>query len=194
MNPPRPKTILFLAANPTGTTPLRLDKEHREIEEGLRRAGQRDHFALQQKWAVRPRDLQRAILDHDPQIVHFSGHGAGEQGIVLEDDHGRAKPVSAEALRSLFGLFPKVECVLLNACYSEVQAEAIVGCVPYVIGMSQAIGDQAAITFATAFYDALGAGKRIDFAFQSGRAAIQLEGIPEHLTPVLKIGGARAPA
>ena len=185
MNRPRSRTILFLAANPANTNPLRLDEESREIDAGLRRARQRDGFEFRQSWAVRPQDLQRAILDYDPQIVHFAGHGAGEQGLVLEDEAGNAQPVSAEALGSLFGLYPQVECVLLNACYSELQAEAIVKHVQYVIGMKQAIGDKAAITFATAFYDALGAGKPIDFAFNSGCTAIQLAGIAEHLTPVL---------
>ena len=188
MNRPEPRTILFLAANPAGTTPLRLDEENREIDEGLRRSRHRDRFRLEQRWAVRPQDLQRAIFDYEPQIIHFSGHGDGEEGIVLEGDDGSAKPVSAEALESLFALFPQVECVLLNACHSELQAEAIAKHVKYVIGMRRAIGDGAAITFATAFYDALGAGKAIDFAFEAGRAAIQLAGIPEHLTPVLKGG------
>lgn len=185
MNRLRSRTILFLAANPVDTDPLRLDEESREIDEGLRRARQRDGFEFKQSWAIRAQDLQRAILDNEPQIVHFAGHGAGEQGLVLEDEDGNAKPVSAEALGSLFGLYPQVECVLLNACYSELQAEAIVKHVQYVIGMKQAIGDEAAITFATAFYDALGAGRPIDFAFKSGCTAIQLAGIAEQLTPVL---------
>jgi hypothetical protein len=191
MNEPRIRTILFLAANPAGTAHLRLDQESREIDEGLQRARQRDRFEFEQRWAVRPLDLQRAMLDCEPQIVHFSGHGAGERGIVLEGDDGSAKPVSGEALESLFSLFPQVECVLLNACHSEVQAEAIVKHVRYVIGMSQAVGDDAAITFATAFYDALGAGRGVEFAFRSGRTAIQLAGIPEELTPVLKVRGAQ---
>jgi hypothetical protein len=43
---------------------------------------------------------------------------------------------------------------VLNACYSEIQANAIVQHIDYVIGMSQAIGDTAAIKFAMGFYDA----------------------------------------
>jgi hypothetical protein len=85
------------------------------------------------------------LLDYEPQIVHFSGHGGGEQGLALEDEAGQAQLVSADALARLFKLFEgKVECVLLNACYSEVQAEAICQHVNYVIGMNQAIGDKAA--------------------------------------------------
>ena len=79
-----------------------------------------------------------------------------------------------------------IECVLLNACYSEVQADAIVQHIPYVIGMSKEIGDKASIEFAIGFYAALGAGKSIEFSYQFGCNAIQLAGIPEHLTPVLK--------
>jgi hypothetical protein len=51
--------------------------------------------------------------------------------------------------------------------------------------MNQAIGDRAAIAFAVGFYDALGAGRPIEFAYKLGCAAIRLEGIAEHLTPVL---------
>ncbi len=74
------KTILLLAANPRNTSQLRLDEEVREIDEGLRRANKREQFKLEQKWAVRQRDFYRAILDTQPQIVHFCGHGAGDDG------------------------------------------------------------------------------------------------------------------
>ncbi|MEH2083396.1 MAG: CHAT domain-containing protein [Nostoc sp.] len=181
------KTILFLAANPKDTYRLRLDEEMREIEAGLQRAKRRDQFVLQQRWAVRTRDIQRALLDFKPQIVHFSGHGGGEEGLLLEDETGTSKLVNTEALAGLFELFSEcLECVVLNACYSKVQTEAIVRHIPYVIGMSQAIGDKAAIEFAVGFYDALGAGESIEFAYKLGCNNIHMAGIPEHLTPVLK--------
>ena len=183
---PPVKTILILAANPKGTTPLRLDEEVREIEAGLRRAQQRDRFVLKQRWATRSLDIQRAILDENPQIVHFCGHGAGAEGLVLEDEAGRAKPVSGKALAGLFKLLAEqVDCVLLNACHSQVQAKAIARHIETVIGMSQAMGDGAAIQFAISFYDALGAGRDMAFAYQWGCAAIEMAGIDESLTPVL---------
>lgn len=180
------KVILFLAANPLRTNQLRLDEEIREIDEGLRRARLREQYELKQKWAVRPDDLRRAMLDYVPQFVHFAGHGAGEKGIILENNQGFAKPVSAEALSNLFALFPQTECVLLNACYSKVQAQAIAETVPYVVGMSQAVGDRAAITFATSFYDALGAGRSVDFAYWLACNALELAGVPGHPIPVLQ--------
>ena len=203
------RTILFLAANPSNSTPLRLKEEAKEINEALNRPKQQEQFKLEEKWAVRPKDVQRAMLDFSPQIVHFSGHGIGTEtirdspevsrkivaeeensalleGLVFENDEGKAQLVSKEALAALFELFAQgIECVLLNACYSKVQAEAIAVHIPYVIGMNRAIGDKAARVFAVGFYDALRAGRDIKFAYQSACVSIHMEGIPEHLTPVL---------
>lgn len=183
--------ILILAANPKDTSRLRLDQELRDIEEGLRRAQHRDEFAFAQRLAVRPRDIQRAMLEETPQIVHFSGHGEGAEGLVFEDETGQAKLVSGAALANLFALFADpaepnpVHCVVLNGCYSAVQAEEIAEHVPYVVGMTKAVGDTAAIEFAVGFYDALGAGRTVEFAFKLGCAAIDLAGKPESATPVL---------
>lgn len=170
------KKILILAANPNETTRLRLDKEVRDIQEGLNRAQRRDDFKLTYRLAVRPRDIQRALLDEAPQIVHFSGHGDGKEGLVFEDDAGSVKFVSGKALATLFDLFSsEIECVLLNGCYSKIQAESINEHIDYVIGMSQAISDKAAIEFSVAFYDALGAGRLYEFAYKAACAAIQLD-------------------
>ncbi|MDJ0706752.1 MAG: AAA-like domain-containing protein [Leptolyngbyaceae cyanobacterium MO_188.B28] len=180
------KTILILAANPKGTTPRRLDEEVREIEAGLRRAQQRDRFIVKQRWATRALDIQRAILDENPQIVHFCGHGADAEGLVLEDNAGQAKPVSSKALAGLFELLSaQVDCVLLNGCYSKAQGAAIARHIETVIGINQAIGDGAAIQFAISFYDALGAGRDMAFAYQWGCAAIEMAGIDAGDKPVL---------
>jgi uncharacterized protein YjbI with pentapeptide repeats len=181
------KTILILASNPKTTSSLRLDQEVREIDAGLQRAKKRELFDLKQRWAVRVQDVYQSFLDLKPQFVHFSGHGVGDDGLALEDETGNVRLVDTQALAGLFELFASsIECVVLNACYSEVQASAIALHIPYVIGMSQEIGDQAAIKFATGFYNALLSGESVEFAYKLGCSVIQLEGIPEHLTPVLK--------
>jgi hypothetical protein len=106
---------------------------------------------------------------------------------VLEDESGQVKLVDGEALAGLFELFAdRLECVVLNGCYTQVQAEAIARHIPYVIGMSQGIQDRAAIEFAVGFYNALGAGRPVEFAWSFGCSAIQMAGIrTEHLIPVL---------
>jgi tetratricopeptide (TPR) repeat protein len=184
---PTPTTILILSASPKGQYHLRLDEERRDIKEGLKLSRCREQFQVVTEDAVRPRDIQRAMLNINPQIVHFCGHGAGDNGLVFEDETGQIKLVDGEALAELFSFFADdLKCVVLNACYSEIQANAIAQHIPYVIGMNQAVGDKAAIEFAVGFYDTLGAGKNIELAFKFGCNAIRLHGIAEHLTPVIK--------
>ncbi|MDX2241517.1 MAG: AAA-like domain-containing protein [Leptolyngbyaceae cyanobacterium bins.302] len=192
---PPTRKILILAANPKNTAKLRLDEEVREIHNGLERSKHRDRFVMEARWAVRPDDLRRSLLDIEPQIIHFSGHGVGADGLMLEDETGQAKLISADALARFFSLFKGIECVLLNACYSEVQADAIYLYVDYVVGMSQAVGDLAAIKFAKGFYDALAAGRSYEDAYQFGCNAIDFEDVlhQQHLIPVLKHRGAASP-
>ncbi|WP_088240387.1 CHAT domain-containing protein [Calothrix rhizosoleniae] len=197
------KKILILAANPRGD--LKLPQEIRDIREGLRRSANREQFALETRGAVRVEDLTSALLEVKPWIVHFCGHGSGSEGLVLEKDGGQQHLVSTEALANLFRhLANRIECVLLNACYSEVQGQEIVKHINYVIGMRQEILDDTARAFTRGFYQALGNGESINFAYEWGCDRIQLEinrstatrkatvvratepiKVPEHLIPIL---------
>ena len=180
--------VLFLSSNPEGTPALKLDEEARLIIQKIRASEYRDVLKLETLWAVQPDDLLQALNEHKPQIVHFSGHGSESGEIVLMDNNRQAKPVSAEALKMLFTtLKDNIRVVVLNACYSEKQAQAISEVIDCVVGMNTAIGDEAAIVFAASFYRAIGFGRSIKDAFDQGKAAIMLEGIPESSTPQLLI-------
>jgi|GEM_PF-2863577 len=179
--------ILFLASDPTNTSRLRLGEEFREISEQLMLALGRDYFdLLLPQLSLRPKDIARVLLNTKPHIVHFSGHGDSEGALCFEDNNGQVYLVQPEALAALFEqLADQVQCVVLNACYSEIQARAISKHISYVIGMNKAVSDRAAIAFSLGFYQALGAGRSIDEAFRFGCVQMQLHGLPEHLTPVL---------
>jgi CHAT domain len=186
------KSILFLAADPTNESRLRLGEEFREIDEQLRLAKQRDWFKLElPQLSLRPKDITGALLNVEPEIVHFSGHGTAKGALCFENQAGQTQLVEPDALAALFEQFAhQVDCVLLNACYSETQAKAIAKHINYVIGMNEAIGDKAAIAFALGFYQALGARRTIKDAYKLGCVQIRLQDIPEHLTPVLIRRGA----
>lgn len=177
------KTILILLANPVSTSRLQLDEEVRKIHEAFQHSRKRQQFNLVSRWAVRSQDFFQAILDHQPQIVHFSGHGAGKDGILLEDNVGQPALVKTDALIEAFST-NGVECVVLNACSSQVQAEAISQHINYVISINREIGDRTAIDFAGAFYQSLASGKDVESAFKLARS--RLINVQEHLTPVLK--------
>ena len=180
--------VLFLAANPLDTHRLRLDVEIREITEKIRASDGRDFVELISRWAVRPDDLLQALNEHRPHIVHFSGHGSQYDGIVLEDKQGNAKIVGKDAILALFRtLSDNIRVVILNACFSQLQAEAITEIIECAIGTSKAIGDASAITFAASFYRAIGFGRSVQEAYDQGKAALLLEGISEDETVRLVI-------
>jgi hypothetical protein len=185
--------ILFLAADPTDASRLRLGREAREIQEKLQLARLRDRFVLHQRPSVRPSDISQALLDTDPEIVHFSGHGTTDGAICLENHFGETHAVEPQALGALFEEFATtVNCVILNACYSVPQAEAIATHIPHVIGMIDAIDDEAAIAFSVGFYQAVGAGRSVEEAYRLGCAQMQLQNAPGQ-APVLIRDTTRAP-
>jgi hypothetical protein len=177
------RTILVLSANPQGTHVLELEREVRDIQKALARSQHQDDFQLVHRADAQWKDFRRAIEDLQPEIVHFSGHGTGKQGIVVEEDDGSIRSVSADALARMFKLFPCVKCVVLNACYSEVQAVSIHRHISCVVGMSLSIGDRAAREFAEAFYDGLFAGRGYKSSYDLGLSGMAND--VEVWTPVL---------
>ena len=169
------KTILILAANPSGDL-QDINREIRDLRAAIERSKNTEEFAVIDKLAVRPSDLQDIFDRNDPYIVHFCGHGAGEEGLVFESDRSGEQLVSNQALSGLFNLFGQnVECVLLNACTTGIQANAIGKHVPYVIGTSREILDRAAYFFAVGFYKALANEASIELCFARGCNAIEIE-------------------
>jgi nucleoside phosphorylase/tetratricopeptide (TPR) repeat protein len=169
--------VLFLAANPAGTSQLALDEEVRAIDAKIRGAEHRDRLTLVSHWAIRLDDLSGLLMRERPQVVHFSGHGAPSGAIVLLGADGKPKPVPPEALGELFRVLKdNVRAVVLNACYSEPQAKRIVKEIDCAVGMSTPIADDHAIAFAAEFYQALGFGKSVKEAVDLGVARLIGEG------------------
>jgi hypothetical protein len=188
--------VLFLAANPTDTAKLQLDKEFYQVFKSLE--DRRITYTLKSEFAVTPSLLQTALLKYRPRIVHFSGHGDGgdgtvpngdtraigrmpqnRSGIVLQTSDGRTQLVSGVALANLFKVclrIFKLEVVLLNACSSEEQASAIFNAgVPFVIGMNAAVRDAAAIQFSAKFYEGLASEGDVEIAFELAKAGVMME-------------------
>lgn len=173
--------ILFLAANPSETSRLALDEEMHSINQRLRSSGVGPHVELCAEWAMRADELPAALMRHRPRIVHFSGHGSstGELYFVGELP-GTMGPVSAETLQHIFQTLPgDICCVVLNACYSSIQATALATVLPCVVGMSRAVQDRAASAFAAGFYEALVFGESVKTAFNIGCAQIELAQAPD---------------
>jgi CHAT domain len=168
------KTVLVLAANPIESVRVQFQKELSEIQEAWKRSKVKDGFEVKFEPAATWAGWRRGLLDYDPEIVHFIGHGVGVNGIVLEGDSGQ-EVVSGERLAQLLLEFSTVRCVVLNACHSKVQATEIferVGHLRCAIGMKQSIAQESARQFAIAFYDSVFSGRDYGVSFRLGKTGI----------------------
>jgi hypothetical protein len=181
-----PVKVLILAANPPDTEALRIDQEIHEIQKTIRSG--KDNIEVSIHLAVGPADISQALLDDEPRLVHFAGHGGGPNGsIAVENDYGLANVIPVDGLVHLFHTFGRsVHCVLVNACDTELLARELSAVVPYAIGMRQPVRDMSSIRFSAGFYQALAAGKSIEDAFQLGVIMLKMTPIgSDALAPVL---------
>lgn len=171
--------ILFLSATPRDRDYLRVRKEFIEIQGIIDRGLHRDLLELICEWDIQPGELPNLLVVHKPHIVHFSGHGESN-GIIFIDAEGNAIRVDERVLTSLFEqLRGNIRIVVLNACDTCSQSQAIADIVGCAIGISQGIRDTSAIMFATSFYNMLASGYSIQKAFNVSKINLQLEGRDE---------------
>ncbi|MCP4155144.1 MAG: CHAT domain-containing protein [bacterium] len=188
------RRILFLSAGPKNSNRLETSKEIKKIREKLQLSKERDRFEIHTRTAVGPEDFTQALLDIKPAILHFAGHGSKDGAIFLEDGIGFAHPVKPETMARLLKLLSQyVECVILSACHSHKQVDAISEHISYAIGMRREISDSTAIAFSVGFYQALGAGEPFDKAYEFGITQIEFKNLPGSLIPVLKEKALPAP-
>ena len=184
---------VFLAANPKGSSPLRLDEEYRRVSQALQRQKNKlERIELLAFWDIEPIDLMDKVEDEAPNILHFSGHGektSSKQadieekyegyastgaGIMVQDEKGEKHLIPSDAIEANFAYFKSEECcpqvVILNACHSQDQAIAIAKYADMVIGTSNKVNDKAAMYFAEGFYQGLAKGKTVESAFRRAKA------------------------
>lgn len=150
-------------------------EEFNKIQEMLSASKLRDHFELVPRFQVGARGLASTLMQVDPHVVHFCGHGSPQGELVFRADDGAPVYIDAELIARVFGLHEgATRCVVLNACYSDRQAELIAEHIAVVIGMSSAIPHDSALAFAEGFYQALGHGKSVQAAFEQGKLQIPL--------------------
>jgi CHAT domain-containing protein len=183
--------ILLLSANPSNTSRIRVDQEAHEIFERLEEGSRRDAFDLIPFQALRAGELQRVLMKYKPRIVHFSGHGSFEKKIITEGAGAKGKKFDTAGLVKVFGLYKDhVRLVVLNACLTHLQAQALATEIDYTIGIDRFVGDKASIKFAGAFYRALAFDMSVQKAFESAQVELLLQNIPRSkgLTLFARVG------
>ena len=169
------RKILFIAANPSNASRIQTGLEHRIIRAEMGRGSHRDVFEfLPPQLAVTITELLRA-MNARPNIVHFSGHG-NTDGIRITRDDNQSQVLTADILERLFKpLAEFTEVVVLNSCYSAIQAELISKLGMYVVGNNMPVGDAAAISFSKGLYNGLSEGKSLEAAVNDALIVVMAE-------------------
>lgn len=179
-------TVLFLAANPSTTTRLQIDEEIRSVRQKIAASKHGNLLRLELAMAARPDDILQRLNEMEPDVLHFSGHGSPTGGITLSGESGTATFLSGRAVDLLFrAMKGRIRLVILNACFTEPQAERIVRYIDCVVGMRWSITDEAAALFAASFYRAIAFGRSVQNAHDQALARVAMEGLDEDETPVL---------
>jgi hypothetical protein len=179
--------LLFVSAGPEDEGRLRLNAEHRDIRSRIRSSSVRDQVVIELVGAARVTDLIDELNRTRPTILHIAGHG-GATGIVLEDEHGMAAAISTDQLSRLIATADNsLRLVVMNTCESANQAQPMVKTVDAAIGMTKAVGDDAARIFSAQLYSSLAEGVALDRAFEQAKLQISLAGLPEDTIPALYV-------
>jgi hypothetical protein len=141
-------------------------------------------------------DLNKAINSRmgRPEARTDFDNKTDESGIfLLDDDKKGSHFVTTTFLESTFQMMVKlqkipIKVVIFNACHSSEQAEVISKTVPYVIGTSWSVGDDAAIAFAKGFYFGIASNMTIENAFFFGRNNAIAAGEPKDRFVLYKDG------
>lgn len=179
-----PINVLLACANPLGTGRLLLDSEIRTVLEAVELSQARDHIHIVTCVATTIRDLSRALMKYDCNILHISGHGTNN-GLVLADEQGGMRLVNQRVLAESLEVYQaSLQCVILNACYSATQGVLLAQHVPFTVMIDGPLIDTVAIKFSEGFYDAIGAGKSIEAAFIQGQLRVKFD-VPDARLPIL---------
>lgn len=203
--------ILIFAANPSRD--LHLDEEIDEINDALQKSRYSNLFEVKTRLVSKISDVIDCLSEIDPQVVHFSCHNlgptsdrksgqgesesgperhfaakdpGGEGALIFIKDGGGPQPLSQSALEELFkSRHGRIRLVVLNACQTHSQAEAIRKQIDCVVGTGVDIRDDYARVFSARFYQSLGKGASVQQAYADARFALSTKGATEKEMPVL---------
>lgn len=165
MNKTTHPKILICYSNPCDTDRLRLDKEHRTIEQVLKNHGL-PSSTVHRLHATSVDDLVYELRQHSYEIIQFSGHGSTE-GIYLENSENSGTVLlTSEKLASLLkNAAPYLQTLLCISCFSSESIPQLITAASFLVTISGQTEDEDAIEFVKEFFDIYLGGKSVREAF-----------------------------
>ena len=181
-----PLRLLAMIAGPRDYPPLDVEQEWRKLRSALQELEEAGLVILERLQPATLSALQRRLRQGACHILHFVGHGAFDEAaqdgvLLLEDEEGRGRAVSAQDLGVLLHDHPSLRLVMLNSCegartsrldpFAGSAQSLVQQGIPAVVAMQFEISDEVAIVIAHEFYAALAAGYPVDAALAEARKA-----------------------
>jgi len=201
-----PLRVLVMISSPRDYAPLNVEREWQKMRAALDDLEQRGLVTIERLEQATLSALRRQLRQRDYHILQFVGHGgfneSSQDGVLLfedEDKHGRK--ISGQDLGTLLHDHDSLRLAVLNACegarasredpFAGTAQSLVQQGIPAVIAMQFEISDEAAISLAHEFYEAVADSYPVDAALGEARKALFAEGHGvEWGTPVLYL---RAP-
>lgn len=144
--------VLILYSNPSDTERLRLDKEHRAIDQIIA-ASKLPDDTVTRCHATTFEDFVKALTEQEYAIVQFSGHGSGK-GIYLESVSGASGEwITADRVASLLAeVQPGLKAAIFMSCFSAGALPELIRAGSYVLTVFGPADDAAVIRFISTFY------------------------------------------
>ena len=185
-----PLRVLGVISSPAEYERLDVERERENLERAL--SALQQIGAVDVHWLERPTlgALLKALQTSTFHAFHYIGHGVfdreAQRGVLLlEDDSGWARPVSGDKLGMILHDFSSLRLAILNACegartarldpFAGVAGSLVQRDIPAVVAMQSQISDEAAIVFASSFYEQVAAGSPVDASLAAARLAILAE-------------------
>jgi CHAT domain-containing protein/SIR2-like protein len=182
-----PLRLLGVVSSPADYEQLDVARERANLQNAL--ATLTESGAVELQWLERPTlgALLHALQTQTFHALHYVGHGTYDRetdrgALLFEDDGGWARPVTGDRLGMILHDFTSLRLAILNACegartartdpFAGVAGSLVRRDIPAVVAMQFEISDEAAIVFASGFYEQLAGGAPVDASLAAARLAM----------------------
>ncbi len=197
-----PLRILGMVVDSGDGPPPAVDAERQHLEEALSRLQALELVELEWVEGQSARSLAQALDRQEWHVLHLIGDGGleqttGEGFVVMDDDAGQSRRLSASQLKWLLSRCKSLQLVWLSACagatgerperFAATAALLVEEGTPAVLSAQLGVNNPSAEAFDEAFYAALAASMPLDLAVTKGRMAVHADGsgAPSWGAPVL---------
>ncbi|MCG9889587.1 MAG: tetratricopeptide repeat-containing serine protease family protein [Thermosynechococcaceae cyanobacterium MS004] len=174
------RTILILPSNPKKIEHAIWKQNHKEIRDALRRAKNGKQFYLEERSDISASELSQELSAIEPYIINIFGRDSGIEKLAIEENpekNSLQEPRKSKLIAELLQLHNRsIKCIVMNRCYSEIQAKEIVQYVDFLIGVSDELEDSKSSIFIEEFYYQLGCDRTIRDAYKLSCNLVERKG------------------